>query len=607
MVSQSGTEYPRQVGRYWLFDEIASGGMATVRYGRLVGERGFSRTVAVKCLHAHFAKDEEFSKMFLDEARLAARIQHPNVVSILDVVGRDGELYLVMEYVQGESLSKLIRAARRQKTRIPLRIVASIIGGMLDGLHAAHEATSELGVPLGIVHRDVSPQNVIIGTDGVSRVLDFGVAKAAGRMQSTRDGQLKGKLAYMAPEQLKSEIVDRRTDVYAASVVLWEALTGRRLFKADDEIGIFGMVLQNKVEPPSSIIPSIPKGYDAVTMRGLQLEPDQRFATAREMAIALEKVAGVASPREVGAWVEELAHETLHQRTSKISELESKSASDLQKMVPQNVAVNLSVGAMPLGSVSRIAPPPPGRGLPPPRLPPPRLREGSNPQIVPSFPVAISEVPPADEDGTLATLISDTTASSLELSVPSAVISDSSDLVSSPSQLTSLSMAQERPKTGPKPRVLVAVVGSALLLSLLVVAGLALLTDQFGTRVDHDEDAGSVAALGEPQKNEKEAGLQEQADASTPTAPAVDAAVDASVHDVAVDALASATSKKVSVSTTRPVGVPVPVDTKPPVVPPTQTTRPAAVDTTSKPPKNDCNPPYTIDARGVRVPKLNCL
>src|SRR5215472_13646045 len=214
---------PRIVGRYALFGEIASGGMATVHFGRLLGPAGFARTVAIKRLHAHFAKDPEFVAMFLDEARLAARVVHPNVVPTLDVVALDGELFLVMEYVQGEALSRLWRALRERDERIPHRVVASCLTGVLHGLHAAHVATSERGEPLGIAHRDVSPQNVLVGMDGISRVLDFGISKASGRIQITREGRVKGKTGYMSPEQLSGGAVDRRTDIYSASVVLWEA------------------------------------------------------------------------------------------------------------------------------------------------------------------------------------------------------------------------------------------------------------------------------------------------------------------------------------------------------------------------------------------------
>ncbi|HEY6462542.1 MAG TPA: serine/threonine-protein kinase, partial [Polyangiaceae bacterium] len=227
----------RVVGRYAVFDEIAVGGMATVHVGRLLGPAGFSRTVAMKHLHKQFAGDPEFVAMFLDEARIAARIRHPNVVSTLDVVTLDGELYLVMDYVAGESVAHLLRGLRRRDAFVPPRIAVTIACDMLAGLHAAHEATDDHGQPLGIVHRDVSPQNVLVGTDGSARVVDFGVAKAAGRMQTTREGQVKGKAAYMAQEQLRGGAVDRRTDVYSAAVVLWETLTGERLFKSDTPAG----------------------------------------------------------------------------------------------------------------------------------------------------------------------------------------------------------------------------------------------------------------------------------------------------------------------------------------------------------------------------------
>src|ERR1700709_2034653 len=188
----------RVVGRYALYGAIAAGGMATVHLGRLLGPVGFSRTVAIKRLHAQFASDPEFVSMFLDEARLAARIRHPHVVPTLDVVALSGELFLVMDYVHGVSLSKLLREVNMKHIPMPIDIVASVLVGALRGLHAAQSAVSERGLPLGIVHRDVSPQNVIVGSDGLARVLDFGVAKASWRIQTTRDGQVKGKLSYMA-------------------------------------------------------------------------------------------------------------------------------------------------------------------------------------------------------------------------------------------------------------------------------------------------------------------------------------------------------------------------------------------------------------------------
>jgi serine/threonine protein kinase len=322
----------RLIGRYALFGEIASGGMASVHYARLNGPAGFSRTVAIKRMHPYFAKDPEFVAMFLDEARLAARIRHPNVVPTLDVVTTEGEIFLVMEYVQGESLGKLLRSLRGRPS--DTRIMSTVMSNVLLGLHAAHEAKNEQGDPLGIVHRDVSPQNVLVGVDGVARVLDFGVAKAIGRLQSTREGQVKGKLSYMAPEQLHNAPVTRRSDIYAASVVTWEALTGRRLFKGDSEAAMITAVLQGPVFAPSSAAPHVPVAVDNVIMRGLNRDPERRYATAKEMALELERVAGVASPSEVGDWVETLAHEELSKRASRVAQIESVTSSDPSRISP---------------------------------------------------------------------------------------------------------------------------------------------------------------------------------------------------------------------------------------------------------------------------------
>jgi serine/threonine protein kinase len=270
---------PRTIGgRYVLHDELASGGMATVHIGRLIGAAGFSRTVAIKRLHPQYAKEADFVSMFIDEARIAARIRHPNVVATIDTVSVDGELFLVMELVLGDTLARLARAP----AMIPVEIAVAIAGGVLHGLHAAHEARDERGVWLEIVHRDVSPQNVIVGADGLARVLDFGVAKALGRLQTTQQGEVKGKVAYMAPEQLRGGKVDRRTDVYAAAVVLWETLAGRRLFVSDSPAETMARVLEQPVEPPSTYAPGVPPALaHAVARRCARVTRDHRRRSGR--------------------------------------------------------------------------------------------------------------------------------------------------------------------------------------------------------------------------------------------------------------------------------------------------------------------------------------
>jgi len=338
---------PRVVGRYSLFGEIASGGMATVCFGRATGEHGFVRTVAVKCLHASLAKERDFVDMFVDEARLASRIQHPNVVQTLDVVETDdGQILVVMEYLPGESLSRLHREARKRGQRIPIEIACAIVGATLEGLHAAHEAKSDKGEPLGIVHRDVSPQNVLVGVDGVPRVLDFGIAKAAGRLHQTRDGKVKGKLAYMSPEQMRGEGVDRRTDVYAAGVVLWELLTGKGLFHAEDDRATYAKVMAGAKEAPSALVPAVSRALDSIVMKALERDPARRWKDAREMSAALEDAAGVVSARRLGEWTRSVAEAALARRAEEVRAIESETA-DSRSPPPARASGRGSLASVP--------------------------------------------------------------------------------------------------------------------------------------------------------------------------------------------------------------------------------------------------------------------
>ena len=365
----------RVVGRYALYNAIAAGGMATVHLGRLLGPVGFSRTVAIKRLHAQFASDPEFVSMFLDEARLAARIRHPNVVPTLDVVATGGELFLVMEYVPGESIARLSRTLREHHQTLPTRILSAIMAGVLHGLHAAHEAKDERGHPLGIVHRDMSPQNVLVGTDGVARVLDFGVAKAAGRMQTTREGQIKGKLAYMPPEQLRGAQVGRQSDIYAAGVMLWELVTGQRLFSGDNEGAIVAKVLEGRIEAPSRVLMQGMsrnqtlnnetlrglESLDSTILRALAMDPEQRFQTAREMAQEIERKLVPATNSEVADWVEQIASEVLHTRASMVAEIESSTSLSAAEARDSSHVQNVMQAKSTLmgGQMGGIAPPAP--------------------------------------------------------------------------------------------------------------------------------------------------------------------------------------------------------------------------------------------------------
>lgn len=302
--------------RYALFSEIACGGMAMVYLARLVGEHGFRRTVAVKRMHAQFARDPDFRAMFLDEAKLVARLQHPNVVATLDIVTRSSEILIVMEYIDGVAISALVRSG----VAIPPRIAVALMYDALSGLHAAHEMTDGDGKPLGVVHRDVSPQNILVGRDGTARIIDFGVARAADRASTTEDGAIKGKLAYMPSEQLAGEDLDRRADVYAAGVVLWEMLSGTRLFVNKSDAALASEVFGGAKKRPSELRagdPDVAK-LDAVVMRALSLGASDRYPTALAMAEAVASAMPPASRHEVAAWVGGVAKEAFAQNQERL-------------------------------------------------------------------------------------------------------------------------------------------------------------------------------------------------------------------------------------------------------------------------------------------------
>ncbi len=345
-----------------MYEQFAAGGMATLHYGRLLGPSGFSRTVAIKRLHTHLSEDPEFVAMFLDEARLAARIHHPNVIQTLDVESSEGELFVVLDYVHGDSLSRLLREARRLEEIVTPSLVAAILFGALEGLHAAHEARDAKGEPLELVHRDVSPHNVLVGTDGIARVLDFGVAKARGRAQTTRVGQLKGKIAYMAPEQLRGKAT-RRSDVFAASVVLWEALTGTRLFNGEDEGDVIDKLLHETIPRPRKYAPLVTAELEAVVMRGLERDPARRYATAREMAVALESHVALSTPIEVGAFVARVGGSTLAQRAARVAAIEGAAGDVLAEGDATNGAAFRPAAASLTGATSPTLPVP-GLALP---------------------------------------------------------------------------------------------------------------------------------------------------------------------------------------------------------------------------------------------------
>ncbi len=319
---RSGDLLGKRFGRYEVLAQIASGGMATVYVARAVGVAGFERLVALKVLHPHLAHEEEFLAMFLDEARLAARIRHPNVVPTLDINDSGGDgYYLVMDYVEGDHLGGLLQRATKTGERIEPSVVARVVLDALAGLAAAHRLTDERGQPLLLVHRDISPHNLLVGVDGIARLTDFGVAKAEVRLSSTREGQFKGKLAYMAPEQASTGQTDQRSDIFSMGVVLWESLSSRRLFRGSNNAETLNKILKEPIPRLSSAVPDL-ASFDEVLLRALARDPQERFQSADEFAEALEQVAsasvGVASARSVGETVRRIAAEKLRDEQQRI-------------------------------------------------------------------------------------------------------------------------------------------------------------------------------------------------------------------------------------------------------------------------------------------------
>jgi len=275
-----------KLGRYVLRFNLASGGMATVYLAIARGASGFGRAVAVKRIHPHLASEAEFVEMFLDEARIAARIRHPNVCSVEDFGEADGSYYMTMEYLSGETLSRVAR----QMGPMPPSIAARIVADAAEGLHAAHELEGDDGQPMNVVHRDVSPQNLFVGYDGVVKVVDFGIAKAEHRIHETATGMVKGKFAYMAPEQLRGAALDRRADVWSLGIVLWELIAGQKLFRRDNQIETLMAVQKRHVPLLSTFRDDISWEIDDVIQRALAPRPEDRFATARDMGRELNRI-----------------------------------------------------------------------------------------------------------------------------------------------------------------------------------------------------------------------------------------------------------------------------------------------------------------------------
>ncbi|REG31681.1 serine/threonine-protein kinase [Archangium gephyra] len=275
-------------GRYELLRKLATGGMGQVFLARQKGPVGFQKLLVVKRLLPHLSEDTDFIKMFLDEARIAGILNHPNIAQIYELGDVDGVLYIAMEYVHGEAVSQVNARANHRKGGLPLGLKCRIIADAAAGLDHAHQARSPSGRKLGLIHRDVSPQNVLVGFNGNVKLIDFGVAKVSVKLSHTVVGTIKGKHAYMSPEQARDEELDARSDVYGLGIVFYELLTSQRLFKRESDLATLKAVVGAKVIPPSEAVPGVPKSLDAVVMKALARKREERFQSAGEFQLALE-------------------------------------------------------------------------------------------------------------------------------------------------------------------------------------------------------------------------------------------------------------------------------------------------------------------------------
>lgn len=279
-----------KIGAYEIVAELRAGGMAALFVGRRAGAAGFAKLVAIKVVHEHLAMDPLFVQMFVDEALLSARIQHPNVVHVEELLELEGRHLLIMEYVYGCSLTQLLSELGRRGRKLSPELAVHIAIKVADGLHAAHEARDEHGQYLGVVHRDVSPQNVLLAYQGNVKLIDFGVAKARGRVQETEGASIKGKFRYMSPEQAYGRELDRRSDVYALGIVLWEMLTMKRRFDGANDLAVLHAVRRPDVVAPSTHASDLPAGLDEVVLRAMAPDPSRRYQTAHAFRDALVDV-----------------------------------------------------------------------------------------------------------------------------------------------------------------------------------------------------------------------------------------------------------------------------------------------------------------------------
>jgi tRNA A-37 threonylcarbamoyl transferase component Bud32 len=362
------------LGKYKLVKLIAAGGMAEVYLAKQAGAAGFEKLVCLKRILPHLARDKQFVDMFLNEARLAARLDHPNIVSIFDLGETNGNYFIAMEFIDGPNLRSVGKRAAELNELLPVPEVVKIISMAAAGLQYAHDLTDENGQPLGLVHRDISPDNILVHRNGAAKVVDFGIAKAANSSGATRTGTLKGKVAYMPPEQLRGSPLDRRTDVFALGVVLYEMLAGKRPWDANSEVALIGKIMSEDAPPLAELRPDVPEELLAIVDRALAKDRDQRYQSCHELQNDLEhllvNLGQTITPTRVADFIKAYAPEV---STTSAAEVTDATLGAVQEesfagtgAVPQLIAQQRPAPEREAGTLvldAPVAPPPRSRAL----------------------------------------------------------------------------------------------------------------------------------------------------------------------------------------------------------------------------------------------------
>lgn len=436
------SELPTTIGRYQVVGRIATGGMAEIFLARVLGPSGFDRPVVLKRVLPHLARDERFVDMFLDEARTVARIRHPNVVHVHELGRDNNQLFLVMEYLEGESAEVLLRRLRSQSRQLPHALAAHIVAEAAAGLHAAHELTDERGELVQLVHRDMSPHNVIVTYAGQVKVIDFGIARTAERIARTEAGQVKGKFAYMSPEQCLAEPLDRRSDVFSLGIVLFELLAGRRLFKRHNDLLTLRAICQDPIPRISDVDPSVPPRVDEIVAKALRRAPAERWPTAgamrRELSLLIRELPLDDAPSELlAALMRELFEERLTQKEALVRRV--RSGSSVGSMPAAEVDHHVTVPELASSAPGGGPPSQGGANAPPPSA---EAHAGGTPSVaaqsVSPADVAASSPRPTAREGRRARLLLGLVAAALGLGAAAGglVLRRAQNLAAAPSSST---------------------------------------------------------------------------------------------------------------------------------------------------------------------------